>query len=76
MVPTLSAPKQAHRVGIICDDLVRLLVLALVGMKTIKGNQTGVIYATIQSYVCHLTYANQQMGAALVDGGQLISAVR
>jgi hypothetical protein len=41
VIPTLLAPGLAHRAGIICDDLVRLLVLALAGMKTIKGNQIG-----------------------------------
>jgi len=36
----ISAPKQAHLAGIIWNDLVGLPVLALTGMKTIKGNQT------------------------------------
>jgi hypothetical protein len=29
VTPIISAPEQAHRAGIICDDLVRLLALAL-----------------------------------------------
>jgi hypothetical protein len=38
--PTLSAPKPAHRLRIIRDDLVRFLVLGLASMNLIKGNQT------------------------------------
>jgi hypothetical protein len=39
--PTPSAPKQAHRAGIICDDLVLSLLMALARMKTIKQNAAG-----------------------------------